>query len=84
MEKKGQVQEILCGKIGHDLLMATGKKEKVKIILCPVANEFSRSWQNFTRLFSPASKLRVEMYIERTQWVRLEKATKYALKHCVC
>lgn len=30
MEKKGQVQEILCGKIGHDLLMTKEKKGKGK------------------------------------------------------
>ena len=28
--EKGQVQEILCGKIGHDLLMAKEKKGKAK------------------------------------------------------
>lgn len=30
MEKKGQVQEILCGKIGHDSLMAKERKGKSK------------------------------------------------------
>lgn len=30
MEKKGQVQEVLCGKTGHDLLMAKEKRGKVK------------------------------------------------------
>ena len=30
MEEKGQVQEILCGKIGHDSLMAKEKKGKSK------------------------------------------------------
>lgn len=41
------------------------KKEKLKIIECPMANDFSRSWHNFSRLISPTFRVMAESYREK-------------------
>lgn len=63
IQLKMKTKKILCGKIGHDLL--TAMKKKGKDNLCPVANDFSRSWHNFSRFISPTFRVTAESYREQ-------------------